>query len=177
MAKHAIHDGLDDPSQITRQWLQGYLNRQRKDRQGNGYTSVYQDIRAFWVHWVAEETECDGTGQISSLLAQCSGRDFQDLRDRAIILVLLASGLRRFELAALDMTDLDVNARTITVRHGKPAAVTIARLASTAVFAYLIALVLPGGTPNPVLAPLTALLVDGRPARSDRGRAERRDAA
>ncbi|HEY1640558.1 MAG TPA: aromatic acid exporter family protein [Streptosporangiaceae bacterium] len=41
----------------------------------------------------------------------------------------------------------------------QPAAVTIARLASTAIFAYLIALALPGGTPKPVLAPLTALLV------------------
>lgn len=36
---------------------------------------------------------------------------------------------------------------------------TIARLASTAVFAYLVALLLPGGSFRPVLAPLTALLV------------------
>ena len=36
---------------------------------------------------------------------------------------------------------------------------TIARLASTAVFAYLVALLLPGGSSRPVLAPLTALLV------------------
>jgi site-specific recombinase XerD len=148
MARHAIHDGLDGPEQITRQWLQLYLNKQRKDRQGNGYTSVYQDIRAFWVFWVDSESEYDHTGtitsapvnpmsripapkvvttevpvlsveQIDSILAACSGRDFQDLRDRAIILVLLASGLRRFELAALDLADVDMAARTITVKHGK----------------------------------------------------------
>jgi len=43
-------------------------------------------------------------------------------------------------------------------RRGQPAAAYIARLTGTAVFAYLLALLLPG-TPRPVLAPLTALLV------------------
>ena len=45
-------------------------------------------------------------------------------------------------------------------RHrAQPTALTIARLASTAILAYLVALVLPDHTPRPVLAPLTALLV------------------
>jgi hypothetical protein len=43
-------------------------------------------------------------------------------------------------------------------RWARPTAVTVARLAGTAVFAYLVALPLPV-TPRPVLAPLTALLV------------------
>jgi hypothetical protein len=49
---------------------------------------------------------------------------------------------------------------TLTVvRHrAQPAAATIARLTATAVFAYLIALPVPGVS-RPVLAPLTALLV------------------
>lgn len=47
---------------------------------------------------------------------------------------------------------------TIVRHRAQPAAVTVARLASTAVFAYLVALPLPV-TPRPVLAPLTALLV------------------
>jgi hypothetical protein len=47
----------------------------------------------------------------------------------------------------------------ILVRHrAQPTAVTVARLAGTAVFAYLVALPIPV-TPRPVLAPLTALLV------------------
>src|ERR1700749_3667369 len=50
--------------------------------------------------------------------------------------------------------------QTLTVvRHrAQPTAVTIVRLTCTAVFAYLLALVLTS-TPRPVLAPLTALLV------------------
>jgi uncharacterized membrane protein YgaE (UPF0421/DUF939 family) len=47
---------------------------------------------------------------------------------------------------------------TVARQRAQPAAVTIARLASTAVFAYLVALLLPV-TSRPVLAPLTALLV------------------
>jgi hypothetical protein len=50
--------------------------------------------------------------------------------------------------------------RTLTVvrRRAQPTAVTIARLTGTAIFAYLVALVLTT-TSRPVLAPLTALLV------------------
>jgi Aromatic acid exporter family member 1 len=47
---------------------------------------------------------------------------------------------------------------TVVRQRAQPTAVTIARLGSTAVFAYLLALQLPG-SPRPVLAPLTALLV------------------
>src|SRR5512142_370556 len=48
---------------------------------------------------------------------------------------------------------------TVVRRRAQPTAVYIARLTATAVFAYLIALQLPGGSPRSVLAPLTALLV------------------
>jgi uncharacterized membrane protein YgaE (UPF0421/DUF939 family) len=48
---------------------------------------------------------------------------------------------------------------TLVRRRAQPAAVYIARLTLTAVFAYLIALQLPGGSSRDVVAPLTALLV------------------
>src|SRR5690348_17218519 len=48
---------------------------------------------------------------------------------------------------------------TLVRRRAQPTAVYIARLTVTAVFAYLVALQLPGGSPHSVLAPLTALLV------------------
>src|ERR1700736_4616246 len=48
---------------------------------------------------------------------------------------------------------------TVVRRRAQPQAVYIARLTVTAVFAYLLALQLPGGSPRSVLAPLTALLV------------------
>jgi uncharacterized membrane protein YgaE (UPF0421/DUF939 family) len=48
---------------------------------------------------------------------------------------------------------------TVVRRRAQPAAVYITRMTLTAVFAYLLALQLPGGTVRSVLAPLTALLV------------------
>ena len=48
---------------------------------------------------------------------------------------------------------------TLVRRRAQPAAAYIIRLTATATFAYLLALLLPGSTARPVLAPLTALLV------------------
>jgi uncharacterized membrane protein YgaE (UPF0421/DUF939 family) len=48
---------------------------------------------------------------------------------------------------------------TVVRRRAQPTAVYIARLTATAVFAYLLALQLPGDSSRSVLAPLTALLV------------------
>src|ERR1700755_120160 len=48
---------------------------------------------------------------------------------------------------------------TLVRRRAQPKAAYIARLTVTAVFAYLVALQLPGGSSRDVLAPLTALLV------------------
>src|SRR5271166_3559274 len=48
---------------------------------------------------------------------------------------------------------------TLVRRRAQPTAVYIVRLTLTAVFAYLLALQLPGGSSRSVLAPLTALLV------------------
>jgi uncharacterized membrane protein YgaE (UPF0421/DUF939 family) len=48
---------------------------------------------------------------------------------------------------------------TLVRRRAQPAAVYVTRMTLTAVFAYLLALQLPGGSVRSVLAPLTALLV------------------
>src|SRR5262249_61885842 len=48
---------------------------------------------------------------------------------------------------------------TLVRRRAQPTAVYVARLTLTAVFAYLLALQLPGGSSRDVVAPLTALLV------------------
>jgi uncharacterized membrane protein YgaE (UPF0421/DUF939 family) len=48
---------------------------------------------------------------------------------------------------------------TLVRRRAQPQAVYIARLTATVVFAYLVAMQLPGGSARSVLAPLTALLV------------------
>lgn len=53
---------------------------------------------------------------LSRLLASCSGRTFELRRDRALLLLAADTGMRRGELAALTVEDIDTRAQTATVR-------------------------------------------------------------
>src|SRR5580658_1122161 len=61
--------------------------------------------------------------------------------------------------AAMAAARRQVEQLTVVRRRAQPTAVYITRLTATAVFAYLLALQLPGDSSRSVLAPLTALLV------------------
>ena len=50
--------------------------------------------------------------EIAALLAVCDGHTFEDLRDTAVIRLLLDTGLRHTELAALQLDDVDLNLDT-----------------------------------------------------------------
>ncbi|MGB4594707.1 MAG: tyrosine-type recombinase/integrase, partial [Anaerolineaceae bacterium] len=56
---------------------------------------------------------------VNNLLATCQGSNPLDLRDRAILLFLLDTGLRAFELCALDLTDIDTIQGDVRVHNGK----------------------------------------------------------
>ena len=57
------------------------------------------------------------TAEKKRLLKELKGRtDFSALRDRAVIEVLLGTGIRLGELAALDMDDIDLDAKHLRVR-------------------------------------------------------------
>ncbi len=59
-------------------------------------------------------------GELSALLDACArDRSSAGARDGAIIAVLYAGGLRRAELAALDLGDWQPETRELKVRHGK----------------------------------------------------------
>ena len=60
------------------------------------------------------------TGELQQLFHVCqSDGSPAGVRDGALIGVLYGSGLRRSELVALDVADYDVQAGSLTVRHGK----------------------------------------------------------
>ena len=65
--------------------------------------------------------------------------DFQRLRDRAIMEALYASGVRRAEIAALDLHDVDLERRTMRVlgKGNKQRIVLINQAAADAMHAYL----------------------------------------
>lgn len=56
---------------------------------------------------------------LKALLSVCKGDTFPALRDRALILLLMESGLRRTECISLHVNDLDLRSQTAVVRRGK----------------------------------------------------------
>jgi site-specific recombinase XerD len=136
MARHATHEG-HEPDSITKPWMQRYLLRQQAERKGNGYHTLYANLSLFWKYY-AEECEKASPmqgiprprahqaavpvlapDQFKAIFAACSGRDWLTVRNRAIIMLLLETGLRRFELAGLNLDDVDLRNRTVAVTRGK----------------------------------------------------------
>jgi site-specific recombinase XerD len=56
--------------------------------------------------------------QVAALLVSVSGRSYEARRDRAVIMLLMSTGARRSEVAALLLEDVDVAAGRVTF-HGK----------------------------------------------------------
>lgn len=73
------------------------------------------------------------------MLQACSGRDFACLRDTAIILLFVDTGLRVSELAGLTVDGIDLTARRFQVRGkgGKVLVVGFGNAAGLAVATYL----------------------------------------
>ncbi len=57
--------------------------------------------------------------QIKALLKACAGPDLRDRRDEAILRLMVETGVRAGEVAALDLGDVDLMAGTAVVRRGK----------------------------------------------------------
>ncbi|MBA7475673.1 Tyrosine recombinase XerD [subsurface metagenome] len=68
---------------------------------------------------------------IDNLLVLCSGTRFVEIRNRAIILVFLDTGLRLAELAGIQMVDINFHSETIKVM-GKGAKERVVRIGKTA---------------------------------------------
>jgi site-specific recombinase XerD len=57
--------------------------------------------------------------QLRDLIKACSGRDFRDRRDEAIVRLMFETGLRAGEVVGIGTDDLDLAAGRVTVRRGK----------------------------------------------------------
>lgn len=74
---------------------------------------------------------------IKRLLETCSERSFTDIRDRAIILFLLDTGLRANELLQINLEDIDLDKRHCHVRAGKGGRSRIAILGEVSIQAVI----------------------------------------
>jgi integrase/recombinase XerD len=57
--------------------------------------------------------------QLRTLLATCKGKEFHQVRDRAIIMLMFETGLRADELVSMTVDDLNLDARLAVIRRGK----------------------------------------------------------
>lgn len=124
--------------QITPTLLRTYLDHLSATRNVNGLHATYRALKAFLNWWVAELD--DGSknpilkvtppkptkepipgvtiDHIHALISTCN-KDALGLRDRAILLTLLDTGLRKSEFVKLDLTDLNLRTGALQVRAGK----------------------------------------------------------
>jgi integrase/recombinase XerD len=75
--------------------------------------------------------------EVARLLAVPRGRGPGPLRDRALLELMYASGLRASEAIGLHAVDLDPDGRTLRIRGSRERVVPVGRSARTAVRAYL----------------------------------------
>jgi len=150
--------------QLTAQNIREYLiNLETRGHSPGGIHTFYRSIKAF-LRWYEAEYEPEGWKNpirkvraprvgiellepakaidIQAMLEKCAGERFWDLRNRAIILTLLDTGLRASELVDLNPDDLNLDRGNVLVRQGKgrkPRTVFVGKRTRKALRAYMLA--------------------------------------
>lgn len=148
--------------QLTPQNIREYLiSLENAGHTSGGIHAYYRTLRA-WLFWYESEAEPEGwknpirkvkapkvereilepanIESVYAMLDTCTGKSFSALRDKAIILTLLDTGLRAAELLDLNQADVDTIRGDVLVRQGKgrkPRTVFIGKRTRKAIRAYL----------------------------------------
>lgn len=124
--------GSTDPAKVTKRDVLRWMGGQ--ETSGASTRNLYFRVVRRFLGWLVEEGHLArnpmramkppartrtahrslGLEQVRALLQAC-----EDDRERLIVMVGVHAGLRRAELAALQMGDVSLSARTVHVRHGK----------------------------------------------------------
>jgi integrase/recombinase XerC len=128
------HDQADDVTTVRADDVRGWLVGLKGTVSPSTEYRNYSGCRQFFA-WCAREGELEVSpmvnvrppkvpeprtvmltaDQMCALLADCSGKDFVSRRDTAIVMVLADTGMRRAELSALAVDDVDLRARVAYV--------------------------------------------------------------
>src|SRR4051794_12282421 len=128
-----------DPDEITPEQLSAFFAHRRRTVSPASARSRYNALRP-WFGWMARRgyltadpflqglarprapqavMPIPSSDAVEALLASLEARDYLSLRDRALILLLADTGLRRSEVAALRVADLDLTHGVLRVVAGK----------------------------------------------------------
>ncbi len=136
-ARYLASQNVHSVTEVTRDHIRAYMAAMSSRRSAGGLHVIFRVLKTF-TRWIAREYELTSwpdpmrnlkppklghqplppisLDHVQKLLATCDD-SFTGQRDRAIILMLLDTGLRAFELLALTLEDVISN--TIHVKHGK----------------------------------------------------------
>jgi site-specific recombinase XerD len=125
-----------DPARIEKRHVEDFLIWLRDERRAKPATvrARFSTLRRFF-NWCIEEGEIEASpmqrmhgprveeppppvlseGEQRALLAACMGNGFDDRRDAALLRLMLDTGLRRGEAAAVKLGDLDLDGQAVTI--------------------------------------------------------------
>jgi integrase/recombinase XerC/integrase/recombinase XerD len=150
--------GITQPEAIQARQLRAFLVELSEERTAGGVHAHWRAVRAFVRFLVREEAIADNPldkvrsprvdqellepaplATINAMLKTCDKTEM-GLRDKALLLTLLDTGLRASELTALNVGDIDLNDGSVAVRRSKGRKgriVFVGRQASRAIATYL----------------------------------------
>lgn len=123
-------------AKVSREHIETFIEHLLETRSQSTAKTRFGGLKTFWRYVCEDEGEVERSPMermrapavdevvtsipdpdaLRHLLASCSGRSFDDRRDRALILLAADTGLRRGELAGLRLEDVDPNTQTVTVQ-------------------------------------------------------------
>jgi integrase/recombinase XerD len=123
--------GITDPGEVTARLVRGYLagliSKGRKDTTLHAHARAIRTLLRFWLKekYINDPVTFDmpklekkrlpvlTPGQLRQIIKSCNKRD------KAIVLLIVDSGLRRGEVSRLAWADLDMSTGLLRVRQGK----------------------------------------------------------
>ena len=140
LSQFLSEQSIDATEQITGSTIRHFLlSLPAKGYSQGGINNLFGAIKAY-LRWYASEYEPANWNPLAKiqtpkrpqeikqpisladfqrLTATCTGKDFYSLRDKALLLVLLDTGIRKQELTDLRVGDVDLTTGQIFIRSGK----------------------------------------------------------
>lgn len=130
---------IESMEQINPDVLRRYLLQLGKTRNPRGVHAMWRTLKVFLRWWESDAEPENWRNPITKVpppkintdpiegislahfaaLVDTCDRDFLGLRDRAIFMALLDTGMRMAELLALNVEDVDLETGSVVVKHGK----------------------------------------------------------
>jgi site-specific recombinase XerD len=128
LVEHLHADDVHDVAEVRRQHVEAYITRLAETRAPSTASNRFRALQQFF-KWLVEEEELErspmarmrspmvperpvpilGADELRRLLATCTGKEFVDRRDQAILRLFIDTGMRLSELSFLKVSEVDLD--------------------------------------------------------------------